>query len=82
MLQILKQAQNLISNIRVPPKSDHERRVRDFSRYMESEMLRIPESSWDECSFSIMSVIRGYKIAQQPGPVAIAQQAAYQQVRY
>lgn len=80
MLQILQQAKNLICNIRNPTRNDHERRVRDFSRYMESEMLRIPESSWDECSFTIMNVIRGFKAAQQPGHVALRQPQAYQQV--
>lgn len=80
VLQILQQAKNLICNIRTPTRSDHERRVRDFSRYMESEMLRVPESSWDECSFTIMNVIRGFKAAQQPAHPALRQPQAYQQV--
>uniref|UniRef100_A0A8C4N324 Abasic site processing protein HMCES n=1 Tax=Eptatretus burgeri TaxID=7764 RepID=A0A8C4N324_EPTBU len=66
-LEILQQAKNLISNIRVPTRSEHERRIRDFSRYMESEMIRVPEASWDECSYAIMHVIRGFKNAQQQG---------------
>ncbi|XP_017288147.1 uncharacterized protein LOC108245612 isoform X3 [Kryptolebias marmoratus] len=78
-MEILQQAKNLICNIRAPTRSDHERRVRDFSRYMESEMLRIPESSWDECSFTIMNVIRGFKAAQQPAHLAMSQQQTYQQ---
>ncbi|XP_013880748.1 uncharacterized protein LOC106529791 [Austrofundulus limnaeus] len=80
-MEILQQAKNLISNIRTPTVSGHERRVRDFSRYIESEMLRIPESLWDECSFTIMDVIRGFKTAQHQGHVALSlsQQHAYQQ---
>ncbi|XP_023820554.1 uncharacterized protein LOC101174561 isoform X1 [Oryzias latipes] len=77
--QILQQAKDLISSIRAPSRSEHERRVRDFSRYMESEMLLIPESLWDECSFSIMNVIRGFKTAQKQGHLALSQHQAYQQ---
>ncbi|XP_078790874.1 uncharacterized protein LOC101174561 isoform X4 [Oryzias latipes] len=79
MEQILQQAKDLISSIRAPSRSEHERRVRDFSRYMESEMLLIPESLWDECSFSIMNVIRGFKTAQKQGHLALSQHQAYQQ---
>ncbi|XP_017276993.1 SAGA-associated factor 73 [Kryptolebias marmoratus] len=78
-MEILQQAKNLISNIRSPTVSGHERRVRDFSRYMESEMLRIPESCWDECSFTIMDVIRGFKTAQHQSHLALSQQHPYQQ---
>jgi hypothetical protein len=81
VLQILQQAKNLISNIRAPTKTDHERRVRDFSRYMESEMLRVPEASWDECHFAILNVIRGFKTGQQ-GHMAVSQQQTNQQVLY
>ena len=79
-LQILQQAQNLISSIRQPQKSDHERRVRDFSRYMESEMLRIPEASWDECSSTIMTVTSQHLGAGHV--VNISQPSVYQQVLY
>ncbi|RVE61407.1 hypothetical protein OJAV_G00170370 [Oryzias javanicus] len=79
MEQILQQAKDLISNIRAPSRSEHERRVRDFSRYMESEMLLIPESLWDECSFSIMNVIRGFKTAQKQGHLTLSQHPVFQQ---
>ena len=48
-------------------------------------MLRIPESSWDECSFTIMTVIRGFKTSQHLGAghvVNISQPSVYQQVLY
>uniref|UniRef100_A0A1A8F510 MADF domain-containing protein n=2 Tax=Nothobranchius korthausae TaxID=1143690 RepID=A0A1A8F510_9TELE len=60
-LEIFQQAKNLISNIRAPSLSQHERKVRDFCRYLESELLQIPESLWDDCSFTVMNTIRGFK---------------------
>ncbi|KAM9309410.1 uncharacterized protein KZ484_025490 [Pholidichthys leucotaenia] len=77
--EILQQAKNLISNIVTPTRSGHKRRVRDFSRYIESELLLIPESSWDECSFTILDVIRGFRTAQQQGHLAISQQQTCRQ---
>ena len=72
LLQILKQARHLVSTIRTPSLSAHETRVRDFCRYMESEIIRVPECAFDECSFQLIKTVRGFSSA--------GQQHAYQQV--
>ncbi|XP_013864772.1 uncharacterized protein LOC106518183 [Austrofundulus limnaeus] len=74
-MEILQQAKNLISNIRAPTKCQQERKVRDFCRYLESELLQIPESAWDECSFAMINTVRGFKQkTQQPGQLILTLQ--------
>ena len=64
--QVMQQAKELISHIKSPSRIEHETRVREFSRYIETELRRVPESAWDDCTLTIMTVIRSFKTGQAP----------------